>query len=179
MRINTPFMAPEFEARDVSGQPVSLAALRGRRVLLSFFRDAVCPFCNLRVYELSNEHASLQAAGLEVLVFFRSSHEDVTRFVTRRPRPFAVVADPGMQIYGRYGVEHSLTGLMRAMMRRLPRLLRGLRLGGARLPAGDPSLMPADFLIDERGYVQQAHYGRDLGDHLPLDTVQAFANRRR
>lgn len=142
------------------------------------FRDAACPFCNLRVYELSNEYAALQAHGLEVVVFFRSGSEEVQRFIARRPRPFRLVADPQMAVYGPYGIERSMLGTLRAMMRRLPRLMQGLRLGQSRLPAGDPSLMPADFLIDERGRVRRAYYGRDLGDHLPLVEVQTFAARR-
>jgi hypothetical protein len=102
----------------------------------------------------------------------------VQRFVARRPRPFRLVADPQMAVYGPYGIGRSMLGMLRAMMGRLPRLMRGLRLGPSRLPAGDPSLMPADFLIDERCYVRRAYYGRDLGDHLPMTEVHAFAARR-
>ncbi len=178
MRINSPALAPDFEVQDIHSQRLRLGALRGKRVMLSFFRDAACPFCNLRVYELSNEYAALQAQGLEVVTFFRSGNEEVQRFVARRPRPFRLVADPQMAVYGPYGIERSMLGMLRAMMRQLPRLMRGLRLGQSRLPAGDPSLMPADFLIDERGYVRRAYYGRDLGDHLPMTEVHAFAARR-
>lgn len=178
MRINSPAQAPDFEIHDIHGRQVRLSELRGKRVMLSFFRDAGCPFCNLRVYELSNEYAALQAQGMEVVVFFRSANEEVQRFVARRPRPFRVVADPQMAVYRPYGIERSMLGMLRAMMRRMPRLMQGLRLGQSRLPAGDPSLMPADFLIDERGYVRRAYYGRDLGDHLPMAEVHAFAARR-
>ena len=178
MRIHSPVLAPDFEIDDIHGQRLRLGDLRGNRVMLSFFRDAACPFCNLRVYELSNDYAALQAQGLEVIVFFRSDREAVQRFVARRPRPFRLVADPQMAVYAPYGIERSMLGMLRAMMRRLPRLMRGLQLGQARLPAGDPSLMPADFLIDERGYVRRAYYGRDLGDHLPMAVVHAFAQRR-
>ena len=35
--------------------------------------------------------------------------------------------------------------------------------------------MPADFLVDEGCVIRTAHYGRDEGDHLPLDAVLAFS----
>jgi len=177
MRINSPAIAPNFEVNDIHGQRLCLSDLRGKRVMLSFFRDAACPFCNLRVYELSNEHAALNANGLEVVTFFRSSDTEVQRFVAWRPRPFRLVADPQMAVYGPYGIERSMLGMLGAMLRRLPRLMQGLRLGHSRLPAGDPLLMPADFLIDERGFIRRAYYGQDLGDHLPMTEVHAFAAR--
>lgn len=179
MRMRTPVPAPEFRTQDIHGTPIYLDALRGKRVLLSFFRDAACPFCNLRVYELSNEYPRLSAQGMEVVVVFRSTREAVQRFIDRRPRPFRLVADPDMAVFAGYGVERSVLGLLRAMYQRMPRLLRGLGLGRARLPASSPTLMPADFLIDERGYVRRAFYGRDLGDHLPLEAVHRFAARAR
>ncbi|MDE2087797.1 MAG: AhpC/TSA family protein [Xanthomonadaceae bacterium] len=179
MRINSPVPAPDFEIHDIHGRRFRLSELRGQRVMLSFFRDAGCPFCNLRVYELSNEYAALQAQGMEVVAFFRSDQAEVLRFVARRPRPFRLVADPQMVVYGPYGIERSMLGMLRSMMARVPRLIRSLRLGQARLPAGHLSTMPADFLIDERGYVRRAYYGRDLGDHLPMADVQAFASRRK
>lgn len=36
------------------------------------------------------------------------------------------------------------------------------------------SLIPADFLIDERGVVQQAHYGKDMNDHIDLQDIRDF-----
>ena len=34
--------------------------------MLSFFRDAACPFCNFRIYELTHKYKSWQQDGLEV-----------------------------------------------------------------------------------------------------------------
>lgn len=178
MRIRTPTQAPEFTTRDIHGQPISSTYFRGNRLMLSFFRDVACPFCNLRVYELSSEYESLSRNGMQIVTFFRSSNAQVRQFVARRPRPFIMVADPDMHVYRPYGIEHSWAGVMRAMMLRIPRLLAGMRLGSPRLMGRDPNLLPADFLIDSFGYVRHAYYGRDLGDHLPIDTVRSFASIR-
>jgi len=35
--------------------------------------------------------------------------------------------------------------------------------------------MPTDFLVDERGIIQVAHYGKDEGDHLSFEQIKAFA----
>ena len=36
------------------------------------------------------------------------------------------------------------------------------------------SRMPADFLIDAAGTIRVAYYGKDMGDHLSFDAVEAF-----
>ena len=32
--------------------------------------------------------------------------------------------------------------------------------------------MPADFLIGPDGTVLRVHYGRDIGDHMPIDEIE-------
>ena len=34
--------------------------------------------------------------------------------------------------------------------------------------------MPADFLIDEQGYIVEAYYGEDAGDHIPFERIEQF-----
>ncbi|MDQ3511266.1 MAG: hypothetical protein M3414_06230, partial [Pseudomonadota bacterium] len=40
------------------------------------------------------------------------------------------------------------------------------------------SLMPADFLIDERGNIVETYYGLDAGDHISLSRIELFVARR-
>ena len=60
MRLFAPEHAPALDLVDIHGQPIEISS-SGRLTLLSFFRDAACPFCNFRIYELTNEHAALSA----------------------------------------------------------------------------------------------------------------------
>ena len=39
--------------------------------------------------------------------------------------------------------------------------------------------MPADFLIDGRGRIVEAYYGRDAGDRIPLQRVEALLRQDR
>jgi len=36
--------------------------------------------------------------------------------------------------------------------------------------------MPADFLIGPDGRIVKAHYGSEIGDHLPVTEVEAALN---
>ncbi|MCK9537952.1 peroxiredoxin-like family protein [Dokdonella sp.] len=176
MRLSPPTRAPALELEDIYGNPVSIGASSGRRTLLCFFRDAACPFCNFRIYELTHHHAALQQLGLDVVAVFASDVAAVKRFVARSPRPFPVVADPHLRSYAAYGVETSLWGKLKAIATRIPTLLKGLRIVGM-AGLNTNNLMPVDFLIDEKGRIAESHYARDAGDHIAFERVELFLAR--
>ena len=175
MRLLAPNQAPALGLVDIHGNPIAIGG-SGRRTLLSFFRDAACPFCNFRIFELTHHYPALAALGLDVVAVFGSSREEVLRFIARQPRPFRIAADPVGATHARYGIERSLWRKLKAIVTRVPTLVRGLRIVG---PAGlnTNNLMPADFLIDEEGRIVEAWYGSDAGDRIPLERVELFLAR--
>jgi peroxiredoxin len=173
MRLKSPSAAPALTLRDIHGRPVAIGGARGRRTLLCFFRDAACPFCNFRIYELTHHHASLSALGLDIIAVFTSTPEEVRRFVARKPRPFVVIADPTSSAHEAYGIERSFWRKWKGVFTRIPTLLRGLRIVGL-AGLNTTNLMPADFLIDENGNIVEAYYGSDAGDRIPFERVELF-----
>jgi len=174
MRLSAPSPAPTLEFSDIYGEPVRIG--KGRRTLLCFFRDAACPFCNYRIYELTQQHKGLLALGLDVVAVFASTDDEVKRFVARHPRPFTVVADPTASAHLRYGIERSFMRKLKAIVTRVPTLIKGLSIvGWAGLNTNN--LMPADFLIDEDGRIVETYYGSDAGDRIPFERVELFLAR--
>ncbi|MDN5925213.1 MAG: redoxin domain-containing protein [Xanthomonadales bacterium] len=175
MRLIAPNPAPRLELTDIYGQPVIIGDGQ-RRTLLCFFRDAACPFCNFRIYQLTSQHASLERLGLDIVAVFTSTPDAVKRFVARKPRPFCVVADPTSSAHTAYGIERSFWRKLKAMVTRVPTLIQGMRMVGL-AGLNTTNLMPADFLIDEKGNIVEAYYGRDAGDHIPFERVELFIAR--
>lgn len=175
MRLKAPCISQDFTTQDVYGQPVRLGDFHGRRVMLSFFRDAACPFCSFRVHELTHRYPHWRQQGVEVIAVFSSTDQELRQHISRRARPFRLIADPELQLYSHYGVETSPQALGKTLLLRLPRILAGLLTGG-RPDRHNPhlQLVPADFLIDENGRVVDVWYGRDAADHIPLRRVEAF-----
>jgi len=176
MRLVAPCNGIDFDAKDIYGEPINLSQLQGKKVMLSFFRDAACPFCNLRIYELTNQYKMWKDKNLEIIAVFSSSSEEVKRFVAKHPRPFRMVSDPDLAIYTKYGVEHSSMALVKALLFKLPRIIKGMFKGGR--PRNNPNvkLVPADFLFDTDGQVKHTWYGRDTSDHMPMEQVNRFIN---
>lgn len=175
MRLLAPEKAPAINLLDIHGQPVVIGG-NGRRTLLSFFRDAACPFCNFRIYELTNHHKALASLGLDIVAVFSATQTEVLRFAGHRARPFVIAADPTNAAHEAYGVERSLWRKLKAIVTRIPTLIKGLRLvGWAGLNTGN--LMPADFLIDEDGRIVETYYGSDAGDRIPMERIELFLAR--
>lgn len=166
--------APRFDAVDQFGAAVSLAALRGRPVMLSFYRYAGCPLCNLRVGQLLSAHAELADRRLAMVAVFQSPAEVIARHVGRQDAPFPIVPDPGMGHYRAWGVETGWLAFL-ASAGRAADIAAAFRRGF--LPGrvdGPIQRLPADFLIAPDGSLAVCHYGRDAGDHLPLADIRAF-----
>lgn len=174
MKLSPGDLAPAFALSDLHGQPVSLAQFRGRKLLLSFYRYASCPFCNLRVHELSRKAPAWQAQGLDLLAVFQSPRESILEHAGREPRPFAILPDPQRGLYRAYGVEGSWSGFIKAGLQ-VGKLAAALKEGF--LPGrmeGEINMVPADFLIGEDGRVLVAYYGRDISDHLPEAVIEQY-----
>jgi len=174
-KLSAPCPAPEFSVQDIVGQTISLESLRGKPVILSFFRDAGCPFCNLRVFEYTKRYAQWNELGIEVVAVFSSEEEEVRRFIAKNPRPFKTIADPSLSLYKSYGLKSSLIGFIRGLLFRFPQVQEGVRRGAkADLKNPNANLLPADFLIGFDGRIVDLWYGSDVGDHIPMARLERF-----
>jgi peroxiredoxin len=168
---------PEFTATDIFGSPVSPSDYRGRKLMIAFFRFAACPYCNLRVHELTAKQSAYRDR-LNILTVFQSPAETLQRHTVMRRLPFTQIADPDMRLFGLFDGELSWAKFISGHVFHVPQWFQGVGKGafsaGAR--TGDLRLVPADFLIDEEGIVQRAHYGRDVTDHMPLREISAWVS---
>lgn len=174
-RLKSGAQAPQFQVQDIFGNAVDLAALKGKKVMLSFYRYAGCPLCNLRVHSLLEETKALEDKIVMIAVF-QSSSDAMLKFVGRQQAKFPFIADPDMKLYRQYGVETSWMGLLKilaAIHKPIIAMSKGFLPGWI---DGPINRLPADFLIDENGVVQTAFYGNNIGDHIPIPDIHAFAS---
>jgi thioredoxin-dependent peroxiredoxin len=181
--------APEFVVRDIHGQEVALASYRERRqpVLITFYRSAVCPLCNINLWYLLEHYPDYKLYGAEVIVVFESSQQIVERFQGRLHTPFPVIADQRGNLYKLYHLESSWLGTARGTLRRtIYREAKQKDLGivplipGFLAMDGDRFRIPASFVLDEHLMIRLAYYGADSGDFMPFALIEAaFADLAR
>lgn len=173
--------APLFNTTEVRGEKLKLRKLlkEQERVLLVFMRHAWCPVCNLRSHELMERYEELKAANYEVVVVYESPQEQLIRYVEDHELPFKVVADPSGELYRSYKVERNPEKMKEAMQneKTLAHIEKGKKSFKhnfkSYMAKGEKSdaLIPADFVLDHKGNILQAYYGKTLDDHLPLEEL--------
>jgi peroxiredoxin len=173
-KIKTGLAAPTFTARSVHDGEIDLAGLQGRKVMLSFYRYAACPLCNLRVNQLIRKCREWQSEGLFMLAVFHSSEADIARHVGRQDAPFPIIGDPERRLYQLYGVEGDFTKFLAGVTLQPKKVVQAFSKGYSPFHFEPSTMIPADFLINEDGTIHTAYYGKDASDHIPFDSVEAF-----
>ena len=177
MRLKIGSKAPDFTAQALGGGKVDLASLRGRTVLLKFYRFATCPVCNLHMHRFISQYPALQALGLTTVVLYHSPASKLEEANVDLP-PFDLVPDPEKRIFRAYGVEKGLAGMFSpAVMLEYYRAMKAGFPPGMFTSEGGITGNPADFIIDGEGRIAFAHYGRHYADSL--DVVQILETTRK
>ncbi|WP_150243581.1 peroxiredoxin [Nocardiopsis quinghaiensis] len=98
--------APDFALQDQYGQDTSLAALRGRPVLLVFYPLAFSGVCSGELADLSKRHRELTEFGAAVLAVSVDSVFALRTWSDREGFPFALLSDfwPHGRVADAYGV---------------------------------------------------------------------------
>lgn len=95
--------APDFTLVDQDEQTVSLADLRGGRVILFFYPEAMTPGCTTEACDFRDSLAPLQAAGYTVLGISRDEPEKLRRFRERDALTYDLLSDPDHAVHDAYG----------------------------------------------------------------------------
>lgn len=167
--------APMFELPDAHGSPVSLATLlEDGPVIVSFYRGAWCPFCNLEIQALQRELASVEAAGA-TLVAISPNKPDVTlELIDDAELTFPVLSDQDNGVARQFGIVYEMEEGMIDYYREIGRDVAGMN-GSTdwELP------VPATYVIDRDGVIRYAFV--DLNHRVraePADVVAIAASLR-
>jgi peroxiredoxin Q/BCP len=136
--------APDFTLTTASGEPLSLADHRGRKVILYAYPAAMTPGCTTQACDFRDSLASLQGAGYDVIGISPDSPEKLAKFRDRDGLTFPLVADPDKAVltsYGAWGEKRNygktITGVIRST-----------------------------FVIDEQGRIERALYNVKATGHV-------------
>ncbi len=178
MKLQEGQIAPDFTATDIYGKEVKLSEFKGKKVILSFYRNVNCPFCNRRVHQIMGNNFKLKKTGVQLVLMFESSNEKLRSSVFHQGiSPWPIVGDPDKKVYKQYGVEQSTLKMMKTMfissVGQAKRDTKELNLPEDK--DASMNLIPADFFIDENFKIVRAHYGKHLDDHVTIEDLKSFA----
>ncbi len=104
--------APAFSANDQDGNEVTLASLKGKKVVLYFYPKDMTPGCTKEACNLRDNYKALQKKGYEVFGVSTDNEKSHRKFIDKEKLPFRLLADPDKVIHDAYGtwIEKSMYG---------------------------------------------------------------------
>lgn len=122
---------------------------------------------------------SFDKHNAQMIIFFESDPKVIQRSSFHQQiSPIPLIGDPKKVVYNQWGVESSMMKMMKTMLsaenRQAIKEGQQLDLPKEKDKDASMSLIPADFLIDERRIIQKAHYGSHLNDHIDLLEIRDF-----
>jgi peroxiredoxin Q/BCP len=104
--------APDFTLPDQQGNPVSLASLRGKRVVVYFYPKADTPGCTTQACGIRDHRPEYDGADAVVLGISPDPVKNVAKFDAKYGLGFTLLADEDHAVAEAYGVwvEKSMYG---------------------------------------------------------------------
>jgi thioredoxin-dependent peroxiredoxin len=96
--------APAFTGNDQNGNIVSLADLKGQKVVLYFYPEDDTPTCTIQACNLRDNYSLLKQHGFTVIGISPDDEGKHQKFKEKFNLPFTLVADPEHKIIEKYGV---------------------------------------------------------------------------
>jgi thioredoxin-dependent peroxiredoxin len=143
-RLSPGDIAPDFTLLSDTGQEVSLADLRGRKVIVYFYPAAMTPGCTKQACDFTDSLDSLKGAGFEVLGISPDKPAKLASFRERDGLTITLLSDPDkatLTAYGAFG-EKSMYG----------KTVQGV--------------IRSTFVVDEEGKVELAQYNVKATGHV-------------
>lgn len=138
--------APDFTLPAHDGSTVTLSGLRGKRVVLWFYPEALSPGCTQQACGFRDSIDALAAENLTVLGISRDPVERLARFAERDALPFPLLSDEDLAVhlaYDTYG-EKQLYG----------KTVQGVRR--------------STIVVDAEGTIEHAFYNAKAKGHIDM-----------
>ena len=104
MLLNIGDKAPDFTLPDKDGNPVSLSAFAGQKVVLYFYPRDNTPGCTRQACGFAFHYAEFQRRGVQVIGISKDSVASHQKFAEKYDLNFILLADPDRDAIEKYGV---------------------------------------------------------------------------
>jgi len=164
----------EINLPSIDGKNFSFNKIKGKKTLLTFYRFATCPFCNLRIHEIINRYEEL-GKNFEMVAIFSSTREHLSKTMKKHNAPFTILADENFEYFSKYEVEKSLFKFLVGSMVGFFKILKAGFKGYFPMELSGMTIVPVDVLINKKGVIEKVYYGQNTTDHLSFDEIKYFS----
>ncbi|SNB78677.1 Peroxiredoxin [Arboricoccus pini] len=149
--------APAFTLNDPDGKPVASADLLARGPLVvSFYRGAWCPYCNMELQALQAALPEFEKLGAGLVAISPQTAVNSRKSIRQNGLGFPILSDPHNDVAAAFGLRFALPEYLVELYKNLKNDLPAFN--------GDPSWtlpMPGRFVIGQDGTILYAEVNPD------------------
>ena len=161
---------PEFELPDATGKIVKSTDLRKNGLLLvSFYRGAWCPYCNLELKALHERQAEIAAAGVTLVAISPQTPDYSLSTQQKHDLKFPVLSDQGNKVARQFGLVFTVDASLKPIYQAF-----GIDLKAHNGDASFELPVPATYLVARDGSVLEAFVNSDYRSRLEPEIVLAW-----
>ncbi len=164
--------APDFELVNALGHRVRLSEHLARGpVVLSFYRGAWCPYCNLQLRGLVKTLPHIKARGATLITVTPQTPDKSLEQVKKDGYPFEILSDLDNSVMQAYGLFFEVPGDLSDVYK------RNFGLDLAEYNGKDRYVLPVPgtFVIDRRGLIRAAYANPDYRQRMePAAILEAL-----
>ncbi|MGY4970193.1 peroxiredoxin-like family protein [Streptomyces nigrescens] len=163
--------APRFSLPTATGDTVTLdALLSAGPVVLTFYRGAWCPYCNLALRALQRHHADITARGAQLVAISPQIPDESLTLTEKHSLAFDVLSDLGSDTAKQFGISFDLPDDLAVVYESFGFDLQRVNGGHPRtLP------LPATYVIDQDGTIRWTFLDTDYTTRAePTDILAAL-----
>ena len=176
MKLKSGDKIDELTLSSIDGSKFVIKNIIYKRALVTFYRFASCPFCNLRINEIVKRYDEL-GSEFEMVAIFDSPLDNLKKQTKHHNAPFWILADENYHYFNKFSIEQSILKFLKGTLIRFHRLILASFKGYIPFTfKGSVSTIPVDILIEKDGKISEVYYGRDTSDHLPFEKIKTFSN---
>ena len=168
--------APQFSFEDIQGTLLSNETLKGKKVYITFHRFVACPICNLRFRQVEATLGTMDKENVVAISIYESTPENMLQYIGDEQLTSLMVSDISERLYQLFSVKISKFGKFMSLFHGVMKKVKeGKRLFKNRVKLdGNQDRMGAEFIINEEGIVELAHYHSYLGNDYPIDKIKTL-----
>ncbi|MCR8575448.1 peroxiredoxin-like family protein [Streptomyces sp. Isolate_219] len=163
--------APRFSLPTATGDTVTLdALLSAGPVVLTFYRGAWCPYCNLALRALQRHHADITARGAQLVAISPQIPDESLTLTEKHSLAFDVLSDLGSDTAKQFGISFDLPDDLAVVYESFGFDLQRVNGGHPRtLP------LPATYVIDQDATIRWTFLDTDYTTRAePTDILAAL-----
>jgi len=164
-------IAPDFNLKNAFGKNVRLSdLLKNGPVILSFYRGAWCPFCNLQLHTLHKSLNTFKKYGAQLVLVTPQKPDNSREQLKKDQFEFEVLSDLDSEVMKQYRLYYELSPELVQVYKKL-----GLNIEDFNGKGRNVLPVPGTFVLDKKGRIRAVHADINYKKRMePKDIVRVL-----